>query len=272
MKEHFEKAPQNAKYNSKTIQNELICVTGEWITQTIVSEIKKARFFTVLADETADISNTEQMSIVLRYVDNECNIKEDFIQFTSCRTGISGEALSTNIISILQKLGLDINLLRGQGYDGAGNMAGCRSGVAARIQALVPLAVYVHCFSHKLNLAIVGACDIITIRNAMGVISQVAKFFDNSPNRQEALRKKSMEEVQSSKKNHLLDLCRTRWVYRHTALEHFNDLYEVVVDVLNEMKHSKGGWNRDTITDASSLIAAITKFDFVMDSGKVLHW
>lgn len=57
-------------------------MTGEWITQTIVSEIKKARFFTVLADETADISNTEQMSIVLRYVDNECTIKEDFIQFT----------------------------------------------------------------------------------------------------------------------------------------------------------------------------------------------
>ena len=65
MKEHFEKAPQNAKYNSKTIQNELICVTGEWITQTIVSEIKKARFFTVLADEIADISNTEQISIVI---------------------------------------------------------------------------------------------------------------------------------------------------------------------------------------------------------------
>ena len=50
-----------------------------------ISEIKKARFFTVLADKIADISNTKQMSIVLRYVDNECNIKEDFIQFTSCR-------------------------------------------------------------------------------------------------------------------------------------------------------------------------------------------
>ena len=185
-------------------------MTGEWITQTIVSDIKKARFFTVLADETADVSNTEQMSIVLRYVDNECNIKEDFIQFTSCRTGISGEALSTNIISVLQKLGLDINLLRGQGDDGAGSMAGCRSGVAARIQAQVPLAVYVHCFSHKLNLAIVDACDVITIRNAMGVISQVAKFFGNSPKRQEALREKSMEQVQPSKKNHLLDLYRTR--------------------------------------------------------------
>lgn len=121
-----------------------------------------------------------------------------------------------------------------------------------------------HCFSHKLNLAIVDACDVITIRNAMGVISQVAKFFDNSPMRQEALQEKSMEQVQPSKKKHLLDLCRTRWIYRYTALEHFYDLYEVVVDVLDEMKHSKGDWNKDTIADACSLITAITKFDFVM--------
>ena len=104
----------------------------------------------------------------------------------------------------------------------------------------------------------------------MGVASQVAKFLDNSPKRQEALREKSMEQVQPSKKNHLLDLCQTRWVYRHTALEHFNDLYEVVVDVLDEMKHSKEGWNNDTIADASSLIAAIIKFDFVM--GFIVLW
>ena len=62
--------------------------------------------------------------------------------------------------------------------------------------------------------------------------------------------------------------CRTRWVYRHTALEHFNDLYEVVVDVLDE--HSKEVWNKDTIADASSLIAAITEFDFVM--GFIVLW
>ena len=70
----------------------------------------------------------------------------------------------------------------------------------------------------------------------MDVKSQVAKFFDNSPKRQEALREKSMEQVQlCTKKKHLLDLCQTQWIYRHTALEHF---YEVVVDV------STTGWNK----------------------------
>lgn len=45
--------------------------------------------------------------------------------------GVTGEALSDQIIFSVQKYGLDVNLLRGQGYDGAGAMAGRISGVAA---------------------------------------------------------------------------------------------------------------------------------------------
>lgn len=168
LKEHFDTAPKNAVYNSKTIQNELICVTGEWLTNKIVDEVKEAKFFTVVADEVADVSNTEQMSIVLRYVDSQCEIKEEFIAFTSCKSGTTGEALSENILSVLRRHGLDIDLLRGQAYDGAGAMAGSISGVAARIQSLCPLALYTHCFSHKLNLVIVNACQIQAVRNAMG--------------------------------------------------------------------------------------------------------
>ena len=46
-----------------------LCVTGEWLTNKI-DEVKESKFFTVVADEVADVSNTEQISIVVRYVDN----------------------------------------------------------------------------------------------------------------------------------------------------------------------------------------------------------
>lgn len=49
---------------------------------------------------------------------------------------------------------------RGQSYDGAGNMAGSVRGAAARIKALYPLATYVHCSSHQLNLCVMKACSI----------------------------------------------------------------------------------------------------------------
>jgi hypothetical protein len=65
---------------------------------------------------------------------------------------VSGEALATTIKEFLRDLNLRIDDCRGQGYDGAGNMAGRLSGVAARIQETNEKALYVHCNSHRLNL------------------------------------------------------------------------------------------------------------------------
>ena len=105
-------------------------------------------------------------------------------------------------------------------------MAGRVSGVAARIQQQCPLALYVHCFSHKLNHVIVHACQVQAVRNAMGVISKIAFFFENSPKKQAALEEKIRETEQPNRKKHLLDLRRTRWVYHHEALKNFSQLYE----------------------------------------------
>ena len=65
LKKHILKAPSNAKYMSKTIQNELICLCGEEIVTGVISEVKESRVFSTLADEERDYSNTEQMSFVI---------------------------------------------------------------------------------------------------------------------------------------------------------------------------------------------------------------
>ena len=49
---------QNAKYTSKTSLNELIFERGEYIKyikERIIYDIKKAKYFSVLADETTDV-------------------------------------------------------------------------------------------------------------------------------------------------------------------------------------------------------------------------
>ena len=56
--------------------------------------------------------------------------------------------------SKLLELGLDIEHLVGQCYDGASNMSGSGKGVAAKVQEVVPNALYVHCHAHLLNLAL----------------------------------------------------------------------------------------------------------------------
>ena len=43
-----------------------------------------------------DISNKEQVSIVLRFVDNKCNIREEFLDFRTVER-ITGEVLAHKI-------------------------------------------------------------------------------------------------------------------------------------------------------------------------------
>ena len=84
LEQHFETAPRNATYRSKTAQNELISCCAEEVTNKIIKEVKASKFYSILADEVTDCSNKEQMPLVLRYVDKEGEIQERFIKFIHC--------------------------------------------------------------------------------------------------------------------------------------------------------------------------------------------
>ena len=191
--DHMLNAPKSATYRSKTTQNEIISICEDLILSKLTSEIQKAKYFSVLADEAADVSNTEQMPLVLRFVDDKSEIREAFMGFVRCDEGLTGEAISMKILDSVNKISLDMNLCRGQGYDGAGNMAGKCSGAAARINAKFPKAPYVHCGSHALNLCVASACKIQVIRNMMGQVRVVSEFFNNSPKRFAFLEKQIKE-------------------------------------------------------------------------------
>ena len=63
--DHLAKSPRNARYTSTTIQNELVEVIGERIRKDILAEVKKAKFYSVIADEVIDAGNKEELSITL---------------------------------------------------------------------------------------------------------------------------------------------------------------------------------------------------------------
>jgi hypothetical protein len=105
---------RNATYTSSVIQNQLVDIAADQIRQKILDRVKKAVWYTVLADKVTDISNKEQLSVVLRYVDPDTVlVREDLIS-------------------------LDLSKLRGQSYNGVGNMAGTIRGTSALISAQYP--------------------------------------------------------------------------------------------------------------------------------------
>ena len=105
------------------------------------------------------------MASVIRFVDKEKKIMDEFIGFIRCDKGVSGEAFSKLILAELNRLGISMQNCRAQGYDGAGAMAGAKKGVAARISKLYPWIIFVHCFSHVLNFSVMRRIKVPVVRD-----------------------------------------------------------------------------------------------------------
>lgn len=261
---HLQEAGKNAMYTSKTIQNDLIECIGMHIRGRILKEIKEANFYSVLCDEVVDVACKQQVSIVLRFVDSGCNIREEFLDFIKVER-ITGEVLAREIKNVLARYGLDLQNCRGQGYDGATNMSGA-NGVQGLISAENSKAVYVHCNSHVLNLCIVDACSLRPIRNMSSAITETANFFHNSAKRQVFLEKVVDNRTSTVK---VKDLCRTRWIYRHEAYENFSLLYTYLVEVMeaiceNDTSHGVMDWDHKTVVAANGLSKMYRSFSFII--------
>ncbi len=272
---HLKKAPMNATYTSKTIQNELISVIGDTIRGGIINEIKDAQFFTILADEVTDCSNLEQLSIAIRFVDKNEEVREEFLDFITVER-ITGAALATAILTRLESWGIDIKNCRGQGYDGASNMSSSRAGVQGRISEVAPLAFYTHCSAHQLNLCIVSGCSIPQVRNASGTISEIAKFFNYSPKRQHFFEKIIDSSADSSNITKLKDLCKTRWIQRIDSYSTFFQLYPFVVQTMEAIvtRNSEYGewlWDSETITKANGFLRQMATFEFIVSSSVTMR-
>ena len=255
LSEHLAQGSRNAMYTSSVIQNQIIAVLADQVRKNILDKVMSAEWYTVVADEVTDCSNKEQLSVVLRYVDHETSlIREDLVDFVECDTGITGQCLADKITSCLQSYGLDLTKLRGQAYDGAGNVAGTVKGAAAVITSQYPLALYMHCASHCLNLAVVKSLQVTSVRNMMGVIEKVYQFFAVHPKRQRAFEQALADTQPASKVRKLKDLCRTRWVQRIDALQVFQSLHLSVVTCLEHICSDRAKlWNPESLTDAFSL-------------------
>ena len=91
--EHISTASKSTTYRSKTTQNAIIGICGDMIEKSIIDEIKMAKFFSVLADEAADVSNQEQMALVVRFVDQNSLIRGHSLAFVSVSKDCLGKQL-----------------------------------------------------------------------------------------------------------------------------------------------------------------------------------
>ncbi|XP_025608200.1 uncharacterized protein [Arachis hypogaea] len=234
----LENAPENAQYISPGVQKDILHIFTREVRATIREEIGDSKFC-IIIDETRDESEREQMSVVLRFVDKHSCVQERFFDHIHVSDTCS-LTLKTEISSVLSRHNLDVQNLRGQGYDGA-----------------TKEVCYVHQFFSKLTL-IVNVVTVSPKRHDQLRVAQannVANLIAND------------QIVTGSGLNQIGTLQRagdTRWGSHLNSVRSLLCMFDATCEVLE--KSTKEG-NFPTRGDASAAYDAITSFEFVF----VLH-
>ncbi|KAJ1699279.1 hypothetical protein LUZ63_007791 [Rhynchospora breviuscula] len=131
------------------IQKDIIKAAAIETTNKIMEELGDD-LFSVLVDESRDVSCKEQMAVLLRYVSKQGSIVERFLAVVHVKETTS-MSLKESLEELFCRHKLSFSRLRGQGYDGASNMRGEFNGLKALILNENSSAYYVHCFAHQLQ-------------------------------------------------------------------------------------------------------------------------
>lgn len=246
------------RYMSPKIQNELILTTSQLLRKSLVTEINECPFWSIVLDTTSDINRVDQLSVTARWVkvqNENVTIKETFLGFISVTAG-----LVETTCKYVEDIGLDMEKLRGQAYDGASVMSGVHNGVQKLIKDRSSKPVpFIHCAAHNLNLVINDAVNsVVDYDNFFGVIQSIYVFFSSSINRSRDLQLLAVDSSLSLKK-----LCVTRWSSRVDSVRGVRDRF---VDILKRLTvislTNKDKKERD---EAVGIKKNIAKIDFIIN-------
>ena len=132
-----------SKYTHHDIQNELLNITSRHVLLSKLEAIRKNNVFSIMADECTDTFNKEQFSFCIRTVDDNLEVKEDFLGYYELKA-IKSVAVVNAIKDILPRFNLSLQHCRGQTYYGVSNMVGKKSKVTTKLLVEQPKALVTH--------------------------------------------------------------------------------------------------------------------------------
>ena len=218
------------------------------------------------------------MAVVLRFVDKDGFVRERFFGLVHV-SNTSAVTLKDGIYSLLSHNNLNIQNIRGQGYDGASNMRGEWNGLQALILKDCPYAYYIHCLAHRLQLALVAVShEIVPIHHFFTKLTSVVNIVGASCKRNEELKRAqaadieymiSIDELESGRGlNQIGTLQRpgdTRWSSHFRSVSNLITMFSATCSVL--LNIIEDGTNAFQRGDADAAYEAMTSFEFVF----ILH-
>ncbi|XP_022849847.1 zinc finger MYM-type protein 1-like [Olea europaea var. sylvestris] len=218
------------------------------------------------------------MTIILRFVNSNGILTERFFAIKSVSDTTSLN-LKNQISDVLVRFNLQVQNMRGQGYDGANNMHGSWNGLQTLFLKDCPYAYYVRCFAHRLQLTLVSAAkDVSDINSFFSHLDNVINMITSSPkciNELKSAQRKEIEHLleigereSESGANQIGNLQRagsTRWSSHYNSVKSLIDMYAATCKVLEYLSdHSPSTRSR---SEVGGVYKTITTFEFVF----ILH-
>lgn len=264
---------------SKTTFNKIIKIIGNAISLSISKDVIEAKEFSLEVDSTQDVSVTDQLSVCVRYVLNG-EVKERLIKMCSQHLS-TGEAQYDLIKKELGSLGIDLQNLISNSFDGAANMKGEYKGLQKMLKQDAPTSVYTHCHAHVLNL-VIGDSTMCAIaaQNVFDLIQQTAVFFSYSYKRTDLWKRLLSDQVGNEKLVRFQKLGATRWNSKHAALQSIfrttstpnkdRHHYVHLIEALHILGYSKTV-DPHTSSEARNLLQKWTSFETILTCFIFLH-
>ncbi|XP_025661863.1 uncharacterized protein [Arachis hypogaea] len=273
----LDNTPQNAIYTSPSIQKEILHIFARKVQNEIRNEIGNAKFC-LIVDEARDESRREQMALVVRFVDKHGFVKERLIDVVHVKDTTSA-TLKQEICSALSHHNLNIQNVRGQGYDGASNMRREWKGLQALIIQECPYAYYVHCFAHQLQLALVAAAKEVvdvyaffqSLSNIINVVCSSCKCNDELrfAYATEIIHLVATNQIETGRgANQIGTLKRsgdTRWSSHFNSICSLLRMFGATTSVLEDL--ATNGSTYSQRGDATYALKSLLSFDFIF----ILH-
>ncbi|XP_077609209.1 zinc finger MYM-type protein 1 isoform X1 [Crocuta crocuta] len=248
-------------YNSTQIQNDIIEIIKTEMLQDIVNEINVSPAFSIICDETAGSATAEQLSICVRYpqkMSKAILIKERFLGFIDVEE-MTGTNLHRTIITYLQQIGVDLSKICGQAYDSTINLRGKFNKIAAEFKKEEPRALYVHCYAHFLDLAVIRFCkEVKELRITLNTLSSLFNTIHMSGEMSANFENICKLSQNKTCKKHTSQSCWT--VHDQMLLSVIEGLPEIIETLEFVSSHSS---NTSLADELSDLLTLISKFEFI---------
>ena len=238
---------------SGKIQNDLINAIAEVMGEEMKREINKAPSVAVMVDETTDVSNAAQLALVLRYV-TDTGVKERFVRFEDVTSGKRADDITALIVCFLEECEC-LDKVVAQCYDGAPVMSSGLNGVQAKVKERAPMALFIHCYAHRLNLVLSqGASKLKECKIFFAHLNGLAAFFSRSPRRTQLLN----------------DICQrrlprvapTRWQYTWRLVSTVFEKRVALKELFHHILDHHDEYDEDSVRCADGFNARLDDFEF----------